>query len=184
MYVSAHAGGSFVEVYGELAPPRRDERVKLLRFNRFERFREALLENAELQACRMDLERHDFSPDLHQHGLGPGKMFVQPQLAHGVLASLRERGERLRAGDVVVSRAFEAMVLEAVRRREGVRAAYVMNEQPLDLVHAAHLWHAQGDLMLYSYEHPFHNEAALVVNRTFLHLEPLHVADNASAITQ
>jgi len=182
MYVSAHAGEPFVEVYGELTPPRRDDRVTLLHFSRYEQFREALLGCAELRACRMHLERQGFFSDLNHHDLGAGKMFVQPHLADGVLAVLRERGP-LRAGDVVVSRSFEAMVLEAVRRREGVRAAYVLNGERLDLGHTAHLWHTRDDLELYLIEHPFRGEAALVVNRTFLHLQPMHVADDATVVT-
>lgn len=188
IYASSHPGSLgdllFVEVYGELTPPRRDETVKLLRFNRFEGFREALLEAPELRACRMDLERHNFSADLNAHGLGAGKMFVQPQLATNVLAILGTTYRSLRAGDVIVSRAFECMVLEAVRRRRGVRAVYVLDQQPVVLGYSARVWFTEASLQLYTDGHPYQGEASLVVARSFLHLRHWQFSDAESVVTQ
>jgi len=153
----------FVEVYGELTPPHRDEAVRLLRFNRFERFRETLLESPELRACRDDLQRNGLSADMNEYELGAGKLFVQPSLAASIIDALRREGIQLRAGDVVVSSAFEGVVRELVRTREGVRPAHVLEERVLD------------NLV----------EQEIVVLRTFIgDFRPPRAADELSVVTQ
>ena len=46
------------------APKLRDNQVKILFFNRFDGFREALLENEEIEACRTGLSVLNYRPVL------------------------------------------------------------------------------------------------------------------------
>ena len=135
-----------VEVYGDVAPPRTDEVVKLLRFRHHNNF-EYLLECESLRACRESLRETGYPAALRGANLGPGKLFVQPDLAERVLATLRLRRQSLGAGDVVVSRGFEAAVLEAVRRRDG-RPNWVRDEKVLDISRGAYLWLSMEELSL------------------------------------
>ena len=63
----------FVEVCGTLAPLD-GTFVEILRFQRFERFREIMGRSEELAACRAQLEEAGYDVDLSSAGLGPGKI--------------------------------------------------------------------------------------------------------------
>merc|ERR1712129_666555 len=95
--------------------------------------------------------------------------FVETRLAMHVITALRDVYLGLRAGDVVVSNAYETLVLDAVRRRSGVRNAYVMREVPVDLTNADELWPTLEDLHLQLPSSPSSpGGPGLVVRRTFL----------------
>lgn len=131
LYVST--GSTPVEVYGATFPKLGNNQVKIISFNRFDCFRELLLEGEELESCRRALTGRGFSPDLGIYELGSGKMFVQAGLAESVLAALALRtGPGLKCTDVVVSSEFEPIVKLAVRQAT-TRKIFVQREEILDL---------------------------------------------------
>jgi len=127
---------SFVEVCGALAPLDGTS-VSILRFQRFDGFRDIITENPELAACREQLEQSGYSVDLASMGLGPAKLFVRPELAWRVVHALallcRERSMPLRSTEVIVNQEFKPIVLEAVRLRSPRRPNPLVHEEPLEL---------------------------------------------------
>jgi len=128
---------NFVEVCGALAPTDKNS-VVLLRFQRFDKFREILFENPYLAAVRENLENEGFSVDLGSTDLGPAKLLVRADLAWRVMRALERRcrhmSERLKIPDVVVSAEFKAIVIEEVRK-QSPRKNPVLLEENVDLGH-------------------------------------------------
>lgn len=141
MYASS--GGEFVEVYGALTPTLRDDTIKILTFNRHDNFREALLQSSDLEGFRRALETCGFDADLSTNGLGLGKMFVPAEIAWPTLLALYTRKHHTKRGatcstqvgihQVVVSRATESAVREAIRAHSRSRSIYVASEEVLPL---------------------------------------------------
>ena len=96
-----------------------DARVVLLLFRRFDNFKSLLMESEQLRPCREALAMHNFNPELSQHGLGGGKMFVCPELAIDTIVELRMKevvdGRRLLAGHIAVSTEYEQVVMDVIR---------------------------------------------------------------------
>ena len=67
-----------------------NEVVTILRFKRFDKFRQVFLEGTEFKECRDALEANGFSMDLAEYGLGLGKLIVRPHLAAVTLGKLRD----------------------------------------------------------------------------------------------
>lgn len=132
---------SFVEVCGALAPLDGTS-VEILRFQRFDAFREIITENPELAACREQLEQSGYSVDLASMGLGPAKLLVRPELAWRVVQALalrcRERSMPLRITEVIVNQEFKPIVLEAVRLRSR-RGNPLVHEELLELSPPIHI---------------------------------------------
>ncbi|CAE7726047.1 Top3b, partial [Symbiodinium necroappetens] len=130
----------FVEVHGcgEGGPPNLDTSVKILHFNRFDNFADALLESRELQPCVDDLRRNGFSASIRLDDDPPrGLMFVSSNLAPGVLRALRQRKQEARpiwASSVVVCGRYEHIVKDCARHFEaqGRRTIFVREEESLD----------------------------------------------------
>eukprot|EP00928_Gymnodinium_smaydae_P067204 TRINITY_DN50144_c0_g1_i1.p1 TRINITY_DN50144_c0_g1~~TRINITY_DN50144_c0_g1_i1.p1 ORF type:complete len:422 (-),score=27.05 TRINITY_DN50144_c0_g1_i1:113-1300(-) len=177
----------FVEVFGELAPPSRDEYVKLLRFNRFDKFREALLESAELKPCRDALTSIGVSCNLGDTGSlgrGAGMPFVQAEFAAQVISTLaRTFSKGLLARDIIVSHAFEYSVLEAIRRRENVRPTFLREERnvlrPFDISRTTSSWLSKFKLFLAADAGDY-----VMIERTFLHVRHVDDFEITSAVTQ
>merc|ERR1719375_953412 len=91
---------TFVEVCGAMAPLG-GSMVEVLHFQRFDRFRDIFLRNAELDACREDLCEAGYDVDLGLQGLGSGKLLVRKCLAERTIRALRLREAKLKASDVV-----------------------------------------------------------------------------------
>jgi len=136
------SGSEIVEVFGALAPSIRSDEVKIFKFQRYDNFRTAFLQDDRLEANRLDLERHGFSADLATHDLGPGKMVVPSHLAWSTLLALctrrRAHGAQLQYGgvgvrEVVVSREFESVVLEVARRASTRPPRVVLHPEVLEL---------------------------------------------------
>jgi len=166
----------FVEVYGELAPLGADIHVKILHFRRCTNFKQALLDGEALRACRDDLENHGFSSDLLKYNLGPGKLFVDHHMAERTLAALRQRGRATQPSEIIVSRAFEAAVLDAALHIPGGRPNRLHKEELLDLT-GMKLWITTDPL------HLEFDDCIVVVERTFLHCPPPLPPDARSAVT-
>ena len=102
-----------MKVCGALAPLQ-GSTVELLHFQRQDRFREIVQENAELAACREALLKAGFDTDLGLYGLGPGKLLVRAELAQRVVEALRRRCAAKRrfltSRDIAVSAEFKATV--------------------------------------------------------------------------
>lgn len=113
----------FVQVFGELAPRPMDDYVKVLRFRHFQGFKDLLFNCEALQVCRNDMDKCGYSADLNACQLGPGKMFVNGQMAERVVHTLKYyqlHGKlKLTPRDVVVSRAYERAVLDVVQHEVG-----------------------------------------------------------------
>jgi hypothetical protein len=96
--------------------------VEIVSFQRFDRFRQILLESedSELRAARDALVEAGFDMNLASYGLGPGKLLVRVDLAGCVLDALRQLSlahhRYLKASDVVVSRGLKPALLAVVRR--------------------------------------------------------------------
>jgi hypothetical protein len=122
----------FVEVFGKESA---SDSVQILKFRRFDRFREALLESDALEECRADLRKQGISADLTAHALGPGKLFVAPELALPAIISLHklveQRGKDMMQSEVVVSGDFVELVKREIQRR-GQRANYVVDTKKLE----------------------------------------------------
>jgi len=174
------AGLFFVEVYGELAPPSTDSYVKLLKFRRFTCFDEALGSAGMLGAIRQKMIRDGHSPDLRDYdggALGPGKMFVDSHVAQAVLFTLRQRAKPTLATEVVVSKAFEAAVLDAVLHIPGARPNKLCEEQAIDLTRQMHLW-------MNTDAFNFHLcDEVIIVERSFLQISPAPPVGARSAVT-
>ncbi len=113
-------GGHVFEVYGALAPLGGSV-IWLVRFDRFDRFRDIFLENPELALVRTRLQEAGYSVDLGSvTNLGPAKLLVRPALVPRVLRALQLRsrtsGEKLRLWDVIVADELKFTVLEEVWR--------------------------------------------------------------------
>lgn len=104
----------FVEVYGDVS----SVRPMILRFKRFDRFGE-LLNSSELEPCRRELSGKGINSDLTEHGLGPGKMFVDANIAWLVLQHLNERNMKMKCSEIVVDSYFEDIVMDLVQRLSG-----------------------------------------------------------------
>ena len=79
---------NFVEVCGALAPIDKNS-VVLLRFQRFDKFREILFENPNLAAVRENLENEGFSVDLGSTDLGPAKLLVSQKVRQLLMMQMR-----------------------------------------------------------------------------------------------
>ena len=75
---------AFIEVCGALAPLHKTT-VCILHFQRFDRFREIILENPLLVANNEQLEQEGLSMDLGSVGLGSAKLVVRADLAWRVI---------------------------------------------------------------------------------------------------
>jgi len=127
---------AFVEVCGALAPLG-ETSVVIIRFQRYDRFRDIIINNEELAACRNQLEQAGFSVDLGSTELGPAKLLVRADLAWRVIMALRWRSSdqqenKLCLRDVVVSQELKAVLLEEVSRL-AKRANPVVREETLEL---------------------------------------------------
>lgn len=117
---------AFVEVFGK--PASDTSFVEILCFKwRPQNFLDLLMNCPELEGCRSDLAAIYVSFDLKAANLGPGKMFVSPELAPGALSALflrAESGQPLTASDVVVDAKFKPIVCGLMekhgRRRQRV----------------------------------------------------------------
>jgi len=133
---ASRSAGTFVEVCGALAPLQ-STAVSILHFMRHDRFN-LLFKNPMLAACREELGRAGWSANLGDLGescIGPGKLFVRPDLASRAIMALRLRGRTeppLSLSDVVVSEEFKSLVLEAVQQ-QAPRANPVKYVEVLDL---------------------------------------------------
>jgi len=103
----------FVEVYADF--PCHSHSVKILKFKRFDGF-SALLEASELEQCRHDMSREGVSANLTEHGLGPGKIFVDGNIAWLVIEALNERSVETKCSEIIVDSCCEDRVLELVQR--------------------------------------------------------------------
>merc|ERR1712048_1428620 len=121
----------FIEVCGALAAVHDDE-VVLLRFRRFDRFRQIIVQNPELALCRDQLETLGFSSDLANYGFKYGNLLVQPDLAWQTINALFWGRFELRSSDIVVSQELKAIVLEEVLKH-APRANPVMDEVTIQL---------------------------------------------------
>jgi hypothetical protein len=92
--------------------------VKILKFKRYEGFRELFFDSEELAACRDALRTAGLSMDLSQSDLGQGKLVVRDvELAAQAMIAIRLRqihGIILRKSDVVVSADMEGIVRSLV----------------------------------------------------------------------
>ncbi|CAE7039201.1 Helz2 [Symbiodinium sp. CCMP2592] len=129
----------FVEVHGcGEGVPSLDTSVKILHFNRFDNFADALLESEELQLCVDDLRQNGFSAEIRLDDDPPrGLMFVSSNLAPGVMWALRQRKQEARplwVSSVVVCRRYELIVRDCARhfRAPGRRTIFVKQEESLD----------------------------------------------------
>ena len=129
-----------MKAYGALTPRLSEDTVKVYTLNRFDKLREQLLYNAELVACRRSLEAAGFASDLTVHGLGPGNMFVRPEIAWSTILALQTYSQRRTHGrivglgcrSIVISREFDPTVRELIRAC-GPRAIFVVSEDILGL---------------------------------------------------
>lgn len=123
----------FIEVFGKKG------QVQILSFRRFDRLRESLLECDALQTCRTELLKQRVCADLAEHDLGPGKLFVEPELAWPAVVALQKRarqlGKSMMQSEVVVSGHFEDIVLKAVNQG-ATRTNYVMRQVELECIPA------------------------------------------------
>jgi len=190
----------FIEVYGELAPPCRDDYVKVLRFRRFDDFGR-LPNSPGLRLCKNQLERAGFSVDSNLHR---GQMYVGAHLARRVLDVVHSGRVQMTASSIIVSRQFEHAVLDAVKhdlapaRRNflvgQMDLAYFLNEEPLDLTRVHSLWFTDQELSLRALNGngtpPEHraegSDAVLVitVERTFINIRELQPEDDGSVVTR
>lgn len=167
----------FVEVYGELAPPPAGDFVKLLRFRHFRGLSDALRASPQLSACQDALIRAGFPAQ----SLQAGYLFVDDRIASAVIATVAAGRFRLTHRDVIVSKAFERGVLDAVGHHVGVRANWVVNEEPMDIGQADNFWLNTDDLRIPGQGEP---ACGILVKRTFIHLQSLCRGDTASVATR
>lgn len=130
MYIST--GSTPVETFGATLPKLKHSQVKILSFNRYDKFRESLFENEELEACRQAICQAGFNIDLSVYELGPGKMLVRANLVESVLQALHSRPKLLGRNCVVVSSELEPIVKLAAQNGAG-RSIFVRHEEILDL---------------------------------------------------
>jgi len=189
----------FVEVYGELAPPSRDDYVKVLKFKRFDDFGQ-LHYSPGLRLCKDQLERAGFSVDSN---LPRGQMYVGAHLARRVLDVVHRGRVQMTASSIIVSRQFEHAVLDAVKHDLAparhnflvgqMDLAYFLNKEPLDLRRVHSLWFTDQELSLRALSGngtpPNHmaegSDAVLVitVERTFINIRELQPEDDESVVT-
>jgi hypothetical protein len=109
----------FVEVCGALTPLH-GSTVELLRFQRFDRFRDIINTNPELASCRKELVHAGYDIDLGVCNLGAGKLLVRAGLAQRSISALHHlcvtRGHMTKASEVAVSSELKQVLLEQVER--------------------------------------------------------------------
>jgi hypothetical protein len=118
------------DVYGHCAM----HTVKILKFKRYDSFREVFFDSDELAPCRDALRTAGLSMDLSKFDLGQGKLVVpNVQLAIQAMIAIRLRqihGIILRKSDVVVSADMEGTVRSLVMKNPATmrKNQHVTNE--------------------------------------------------------
>lgn len=124
----------FLEVFG--AAWTDESSISILRFRRFNGFREALLDGDLLKPCREALSQVSVKTDLVSHGLGPGKLLVKQDQAWPAIYALtrlvKKRGRPLMQSEVVLTHCLEPLVMEAIEQASK-RFNPVVQRTPLDL---------------------------------------------------
>merc|ERR1712232_106048 len=124
---------AFVECFGADGP---DSTIWVLRWARFDCFRESLLESDMLKSHREALATQGVNADLSVHKLGLGKLFVPSELGVPALFAIhklvRERGHTLMQSEVIVTSGLEPFVTAAIDQGAS-RKNYVKCRTPLAL---------------------------------------------------
>jgi len=127
----------FIEVCGALVPLDASS-VHILHFQRFDRFRQIIIDNPVLASCQEQLQEAGYSMDLGcvQPELGSAKLLVRPdqvwRVIHALQWRLIKKPMRLKASDVIVSSEFKEILVEEVHR-QAPRANPVVHEECLPL---------------------------------------------------
>lgn len=111
--------------------------MDIVSFQRFDRFREIISQNVELQTCHKALQVEGFDMDVGSDGLDNRRLFVHPYSAGMVIQALERRKmspgyKSLRRSDVVVSQDLKPILIQCIKRL-APRSNPVVRVEPLEL---------------------------------------------------